>query len=126
MTVSRHLHSALHPFTRLWVGFSWRAFTLSVPLQPGIWLGSRLRPPFHALAFSRPITGQAGLGVPQFQSMMWSRSVAAPYAPGALWSNPGPPTHTARQAPSHFGSGVSASCARQYLRRLRWGFLSSA
>jgi hypothetical protein len=32
----------------------WRTFTLSVPLQPGIWLLRRLRPPFHTLAFSRP------------------------------------------------------------------------
>ena len=126
MTVSCHLHSALHPFACLWVGFPWRAFTVSVPLQPGVWLLRRLRPPFHALAFSRPIPGQGGVGVPQFQSVMWSRSVAASYTPGARWSNPGPPTLTARLAPSHFGSGVSASYARQYLRRLRWRFLSSA
>jgi hypothetical protein len=71
MDAPRHLLSALHPFACVWVGFPWRAFTLSVPLQPGIWLLRRLRPPFHALAFLRPITGQSGVGVPQFQSVMW-------------------------------------------------------
>ena len=70
MDASRHLHSALHPLTCLSTDFPWRTFTLSVPLQPGIWLLRRLRPPFHALAFSRPIPGPGGVGVPQFQSVM--------------------------------------------------------
>ena len=45
MVASRHLHSALHPFTCLWTGFPWRTFTLSCPLQSRIWLLRRLRPP---------------------------------------------------------------------------------
>ena len=54
-TVDYHLPSSLHPFALFSVGFPWRAFTLSWPLQPGIWLLRRLRPPYRALAFSHPI-----------------------------------------------------------------------
>ncbi len=50
----RHLLSPLHPFASLLTGFPWRTFTLSGPLQPGIWLLRRLRPLGHPLAFSRP------------------------------------------------------------------------
>jgi hypothetical protein len=44
-----------------------RVSTITVELR----LLRRLRPPFHALAVSRPISGQGGVGVPQFQSMVW-------------------------------------------------------
>jgi len=37
-------------------GLSWRSFTLSAPLQCGIWLLRCLRPLSYALAFSRPET----------------------------------------------------------------------
>jgi len=67
MAASRHLHSALHPFTCLWTGFPWRTFTMSCPLQSRIRLLRRLRPPLRALAFSRPIAGLSGAGVPQFR-----------------------------------------------------------
>jgi len=67
MDASRHLHSVLHPFACLWVGFPWRTFTLSWPLQPGIRLLRRLRPPLRTLAVSRPIAGLSGAGVPQFR-----------------------------------------------------------
>ncbi len=40
---------------------------MSLPLQQSIGLLRRLRPLFHTLAFSRPLTGQGGLRVPQFQ-----------------------------------------------------------
>jgi hypothetical protein len=36
------------------VFLSWRTFTLSAPLQRGLWLLRRLRPPHHTLAFSGP------------------------------------------------------------------------
>jgi hypothetical protein len=36
---------------------SWRTFTVSRPLQPGIRLLRRLRPPAHTLALSRPAAG---------------------------------------------------------------------
>ncbi len=52
MVASRHLHSALHPFTCLWIDLPWRTFTLSCPLQPRIRLLRRLRPPSRVLAFS--------------------------------------------------------------------------
>lgn len=71
MDASRHLHSVLHPFACLWVGLPWRTFTLSWRLQPGVWLLRRIRPPSRALAFSRPIAGQGGVGVPQFRPMVW-------------------------------------------------------
>src|SRR5207247_1094484 len=63
----RHLLSLLHPFASVWFGLPWRTFTLSWPLQPGIWLLRRLRPPLRALAVSRPIAGLSGAGVPQFR-----------------------------------------------------------
>jgi hypothetical protein len=103
MDAPRHLPSALGPLTCLWIGVPWRSFTMSRPLQPSVGLLRRLCPPFHALAFLRPITGQGGVGVPQFQSMMWLQSVAAPYTPDALWSNPGPHAKSARQASSLLG-----------------------
>jgi hypothetical protein len=43
---------------------SWQTFTLSGPLQPGLWLLRRLRPPFRTLAFSRP--AKAGQAVWEF------------------------------------------------------------
>jgi len=67
MDASRHLHSVLHPFACLWVDFPWRTFTMSWPLQSRIRLLRRLRPPLRALAFSRPIAGLSGTGVPQFR-----------------------------------------------------------
>ena len=45
----------------------WRTFTLSAPLQRGVWLLRRLRPPSRALACSRPLAGPDGVGVPQFR-----------------------------------------------------------
>jgi hypothetical protein len=67
MAAYRHLLSLLHPFTSVSFGLPWRTFTLSWPLQPGLWLLRRLRPPLRALAFSRPIAGLSGAGVPQFR-----------------------------------------------------------
>ena len=64
MAASRHLRSLLRPFASVSFGLPWRTFTLSCPLQPGIWLLRRLRPPVRALAVSRPITGFNGVGVP--------------------------------------------------------------
>jgi len=63
-----HLLSSLHPFAPLSKDIPWRTFTLSVPLQDGIWLLRRLRPLSHTLAFSRPLAGQSGVRVPQFQT----------------------------------------------------------
>lgn len=42
------------PFALFSFGLPWRTFTLSWPLQPGIWLLRRLRLPCRTLAFSRP------------------------------------------------------------------------
>jgi hypothetical protein len=61
-----HLRSLLHLLTIILFSFSWRTFTLSRPLQPGIWLLRRLRPPARTLAFSRPRQRSNGNGVPQF------------------------------------------------------------
>ncbi len=57
MVAHRHLPAALHPFACRSVGIPWRTFTMSCPLQPGIGLLRRLRPPGRALAFSRPPHG---------------------------------------------------------------------
>jgi len=64
----RHLLSSLHLFAPLFKDIPWRTFTLSVPLQDGIWLLRRLRPLSRPLAFSRPRTGQSGMRFPQFQT----------------------------------------------------------
>jgi hypothetical protein len=64
----RHLLSSLHPFAPLSKDIPWRTFTLSVPLQDSVWLLRRLRPLSRTLAFSRPLAGQSGMRVPQFQT----------------------------------------------------------
>jgi hypothetical protein len=56
-----------------------------------------LRPPSHTLAFSRPLTRQNGIGVPQFQDLRRIEiPVAACYRPGAFGTTYGcsPPIHT--------------------------------
>ncbi len=55
MDAYHHLHSSLHPLASVSFGFPWRTFALSGPLQPGLWLLRRLRPPSHTLAFSGPL-----------------------------------------------------------------------
>jgi len=61
----RHLLSSPHPLTSILTGLPWRSFTLSWPLQPGIGLLRRLRPPSRTLAFSRPTkVGQTVLEFP--------------------------------------------------------------
>lgn len=45
---------------------SWRTFTLSQPLQPGVWLLRRLRRPHRLLTFSPP--GDPGKAVREFPS----------------------------------------------------------
>jgi hypothetical protein len=52
--------------SRLLVLLSWRTFTLSRPLQSGLWLLRRLRPPCRTLAFSRP--AKAGIAGWEFPS----------------------------------------------------------
>ena len=49
--------------------FSWRSFTISRPLQPGVGLLRRLCHPSHTLAFSRPLTRQGGIGLPKFRDV---------------------------------------------------------
>src|SRR5215213_2191853 len=65
MGAYRHLPSALHPFACRSLGLPWRSFTMSCPLQPGVGLLRRLRPPVRTLAFSRPpLGGKAAWGFP--------------------------------------------------------------
>src|SRR5216684_5637580 len=65
---SRHLPSLVNPFLPISGSFPWRTFTMSLPLQQSVRLLRRLRPLCHTLACSRPLAGQGGLRVPQFQS----------------------------------------------------------
>jgi hypothetical protein len=51
----RHLLSSLNPFIGISLDFPWRSFTLSPPLQMGLWLLRRLRPLSRVLAFSHPV-----------------------------------------------------------------------
>ena len=48
---------------------SWRSFTMSRPLQPGVGLLRRLCHPSHTLAFSRPQTRPGGIGLPKFHGV---------------------------------------------------------
>ncbi len=50
----RHLLSSRRLFVPLFKDVPWRTFTVSAPLQHGIWLLRRLRPPVRTLAFSCP------------------------------------------------------------------------
>jgi hypothetical protein len=61
-----HLLSSPHPLTSILTGLPWRSFTVSGPLQLGVWLLRRLRPPSRTLAFSRPT--QVGQTVLEFPS----------------------------------------------------------
>jgi len=61
-----HLLSSLHLFASLFKDFPWRTFTLSAPLQRGLWLRRRLRPPVRTLAFSCPT--EAGKAAGEFPS----------------------------------------------------------
>ena len=49
--------------------FSWRSFTMSRPLPPGVGLRRRLCHPSHTLAFLRPLTRQGGFGLPKFRDV---------------------------------------------------------
>ena len=64
--------------------FSWRSFTMSRPLQPGIRLLRRLCHPSHTLTFLRPLPRQGGVGLPKFRDV---RRIEVPlgacYRPGA-------------------------------------------
>jgi hypothetical protein len=60
-----HLRSSLHPLASILTGLPWPSFTVSEPLQPGIWLIRCLRPPVRPLACSRPTSvGQTALEFP--------------------------------------------------------------
>ena len=62
---------------------------MSRALHPGIRLLRCLRPPSHTLAFSRPLTRQGGVGVPQFQDIRRIEiPVAACCRPGAIGTTP--------------------------------------
>jgi hypothetical protein len=68
---------------------AWQSFTMSRTLHPGLRLLRCLRPPSHTLAFSRPLTRQGGIGVPQFQDIRRIETpLAACYRPGALGTTP--------------------------------------
>jgi len=75
----------------------WQTFAMSRALHPGVGLLRCLRPPAHTLAFSRPVSRQSGVGVPQFQD---TRRIEIPVAaccrPGAVGTTSGysHPIHT--------------------------------
>jgi hypothetical protein len=62
----RHLLSSLRLFVPLFKDVPWRTFTVSAPLQHGVWLRRRLRPPVRTLAFSCP--AEAGDAAWEFPS----------------------------------------------------------
>jgi hypothetical protein len=102
---------------------SWKTFTMSRALHPGIRLLRFLRPPSHTLAFLRPLTRQGGGGVPQFQDIRRIEiPVAACCGPGALGTTPeGRATSPAPHRPI-LGSGVSANFTWYPSRSVNAGF----
>jgi hypothetical protein len=78
------LYIRLLPFL---TGVPWRAFTLSMPLQHGLWLLRRLRPPSRPLAFSRPT--YVGETSTEFPSSIGreKQPVAASCTPGGVRNN---------------------------------------
>jgi hypothetical protein len=114
-----HLLSPVHDLAFLSLDLPWRAFTLSSPLQAGIWLLRRLCPLSRTLAFWRPLQGeryQSSL-IPT-EEVIASRSDLL-YAGGSSRSSPQVSVQYLRQPPYHFGHGVSASFAILFSRRLR-------
>ena len=96
--------------SRLPFSVSWRSFTMSRPLQPGVRLLRRLCHPSHTLAFSRPHTRQGGVGLPKFHGVQRIEipvaSCCRPGAGGITYRDKAEPRY---QAPSLFGSGVPAT-----------------
>jgi hypothetical protein len=63
----RHLLSSLNPFIGVSLDLPWRSFTLSQPLQTGLWLLRRLRP-LCCVLHSRTLFSQvSSVRVPQFR-----------------------------------------------------------
>ena len=87
---------------------SWKTFTMSRALHPGIGLLRFLRPPSHTLAFLRPLMRQGGVGVPKFRDV---RRIETPLAaccrPGARGTTPAGIRPLLAQHHT-FWSGVSA------------------
>ncbi len=84
--MNRHLPSPLHPLAHLSLSLPWRTFTMSRPLQSGVWLLRRLGPPLRTLAFSRPPMAVKRRGrSPVPISMTSQRPVAACYTPEEVW-----------------------------------------
>ena len=111
--------------SRLPFSFSWRSFTMSRPLQPGLRLLRRLRHPSHTLAFSRPLAKQGGIGLPKFRDV---RRIKVPLGacrrPGALEQRTSVDTSLGpRTVP--FGSGVSATFTCSASRSFKRRFLAS-
>src|SRR5207245_1637532 len=79
----------------------WRPFPLSRPLQPGLWLLRRLRPPSRTLAFSRPLQEvKRYWSSPVPPQETFARSVAACSTPDGLETAPaGNPSPPARRLP---------------------------
>ena len=55
--------------SRLPINRSWRSFTMSRTLPPGLRLLRRLCHPSHTLALSRPLTRPGGVGLPKFRDV---------------------------------------------------------
>ena len=68
-------------------GVPWRSFTLSMPLQHGLWLLRRLRPPSRPLACSRPTSvGETSTEFPSSTGRA-KKPVAASCTPGGIRNN---------------------------------------
>ena len=114
-----HLLSLAHGLAFRSLDLPWRTFTLSSPLQAGIWLLRRLCPLSRPLAFSRPLQAkryQSSL-IPT-EEVIASRSDLL-YAGGNNRSSPQASMQYLRQPPYRFGYGVSASFAILFSRRFR-------
>jgi hypothetical protein len=119
ITRRRHMLSLAHGLAFLSLDLPWRTFTLSSPLQAGIWLLRRLCPLSRPLAFWRPLqVKRCQSSLIPTEEVIASRSDLL-YAGGNNRSSPQVWVQHLRQPPYRFGYGVSASFAILFSRRLR-------
>jgi hypothetical protein len=120
----RHLRSQLHLLVIISFSLPWRSFTLSDSLQIGLWLLRRLRPPPHALAFSRPPWGRVVVEFPNSSVKDILTRSCLLYA-GRAQEHSVLVVQPAQPPPSPFGLGVSTSFPYHDSRRLHRFFCIS-
>ena len=118
---------------------SWRTFVMSSPLQTGIWLLCRLRPPSCTLAFSRPLRVKqfrispvpgrnvlVTLGMPTIRRVVRGILPSVPPVRSSTLGEFSSQAKSDKTCTSTFWSSVSTGFTCNPLRRFNHRFLSSA